>query len=53
MVVLHGDWSCLSCGKRNFARRGHMVVKNNQMMNQTMRVKTIFLIMRTKSWLIA
>ena len=23
MVVLHGDWRCLSCGKNNFARRGH------------------------------
>ena len=38
-------------GVSNF--HSHMVVKNNQMMNQTMRVKTIFLIMRTKSWLIA
>ena len=38
-------------GVSNF--HSHMVVNNNQMMNQTMRVKTIFLIMRTKSWLIA
>ena len=39
-------------GVSNFHFLYHMVVKNNQM-NQTMRLKTIFLIMRTKSWLIA
>ena len=51
--LLGDNGNVISERRRSSSFNTHMVVTNNRMMNQTMRVKTIFLIMRTKSWLIA